>query len=157
MPRIPRAIYEVMVAHALADAKNEVCGIIHARDGKAFAVHLVDNVATTDEAGRPRGPSPFRYYMAPMQQSRLEQIRDRTGETLFAIYHSHVNSAAYPSQTDRRQAFFPPAKDDDDFDREPAYPGVYYIVISLAHEEPEVKAFRILRGNVVEPDDIEVI
>ena len=76
--------------------------------------------------------SPYRFEMHGMEQIRLEQARDESGETLFAIYHSHVASRAYPSQTDVRMAFFPPGE----VDQEPAYPGTLYILISLAEDPP---------------------
>lgn len=153
MPRIPRAIIDEMIAHARADAPNECCGMVHAQDGTPVAVHRVTNAAA----------SPYRYVMEPREQYRLEVRRDETGETLYAIYHSHVASEARPSPTDRRQAFFPPAQDDADMDREPAYPGTYYILVSLAAlpgtpaGPPPVRAFHIRRGGVIEEEPIEVV
>ena len=145
MPRIPRAILDEMVAHARADLPNEACGIVHAREGVPVASYRVKNAAA----------SPYRYLMDPMQQYRLETQRDESGETLFAIYHSHVASEGRPSQTDRRQAFFPPAQDDIDFDRDPAYPGTWYILVSLAEEPPTVRAFQVSRGGIVDEEPIE--
>ncbi len=147
MPRISRAIIDAMVAHAREDLPNEACGIVHARDGVPVEAYRVKNATA----------SPYRYLMDPMQQFRLEQQRDETGETLFAIYHSHVASEARPSQTDRRQAFFPPAQDDHDFDREPAYPGTWYILVSLAEEPPPVRAFQVRRGGEVDEEPIEIV
>ena len=137
MPRIPRALVEEMLAHAREDLPNEACGVIHAVDGVPTAVHRVRNVAGDDGQG-----SPYRYLMDPMTQHRLEVQRDDSGETLFAIYHSHVASEARPSPTDERQAFFPPGE----FDREPAYPGTWYILVSLRDAAPlDVRAWRVER------------
>lgn len=168
MARIPRAIYDFLVAHALSDTRNEVCGVVHGRDGIPVGVHPIDNVATPAEGNRPARPSPYRYEMNGLQQGRFERIRDMTGESLFAIYHSHVASRAYPSPTDIRQAFYPAAKDAQDYDRVPAYPDAYYILLSLppllgnsealpAGEEKPVRAFRIRIGGVVEEEPIEVV
>src|SRR5437763_3787458 len=140
MAKIPRAIIEEMIAHAREDAPNEACGMVHAKDGIPIAVHRVKNVAGDDGAG-----SPYRYLMDPMQQFALEEQRDTTGETLYAIYHSHVASEARPSPTDERQAFFPPGE----FDREPAYPQTLYILVSLAEEPPPERAWRVGTGPVV--------
>ena len=79
---------------------------------------------------------------------KLEQAREKTGEDLFAIYHSHVASEAYPSPTDIRQAFFPPGL----FDREPMFPECFYILVSLAQDRPEVRAFKIRQGGLVEEE-----
>lgn len=155
--RIRRDLYNEMVAYAHADPGNEVCGLIHAKDGEAIAIHPIKNVA-----GEGRTPSPFRYLMDPLQQHKLEVQRDESGETLFAIYHSHIASEARPSRTDERQAFFPPAERPEDYDREPAYPGTFYILISLT-QQPAVRAWRVEKrrdpnfgGPHVEEEPIEV-
>ena len=173
MPRIPQQLIDGMIAHAREEGvralqaapddddvlPNEVCGMVHAggillavsangrefyaSDGVPTAVHRVENGAA----------SPYRYEMAPLRMMQLEQQRDDTGETLFAIYHSHVASAAYPSQTDVRMAFFPPGE----VEREPMYPDTFYIVISMADESaPDVRAYRIRQGGTVEEEPIEV-
>ena len=86
MPRIPRSIVDEMVAHSREDLPNEACGMVHARDGVPTQVHRVKNDAA----------SPYRYEMNPLQMMRLERGREDDGESLFAIYHSHVGSKAYP-------------------------------------------------------------
>lgn len=143
MPRIPRPLYDEMVQHARQDLPNEACGMIHARGGEPVAVHRVGNAAA----------SPYRYSMEPREQLQLEQLRDDHGETLFAIYHSHVASEAYPSPTDVRQAFFPPGE----VEQEPSYPDTWYILVSLAQEPPPVRAFRIERGGTIREELIEVV
>ncbi len=143
MPRIPRALIDEMIAHAREDLPNEACGVVHAAAGVATGAHRVRNAAA----------SPYRYEMDGMQQLRLEQARDAAGETLFAIYHSHVASEARPSPTDVRMAFFPPGETAN----EPAYPRTYYILVSLAEEPPSVRAFQIHTGGVVDEEPIEIV
>ena len=143
MPRIPRAIVQELIEHALADLPNEACGLIHAKNGGAVSTHRVTNVAA----------SPYRFEMHGMEQLRLEQQRDASGETLFAIYHSHVASPAYPSQTDVRMAFFPPGE----IEQEPAYPETFYVVVSLAEDPPPLRAFLIRQGGVIEEEPVEVV
>jgi [CysO sulfur-carrier protein]-S-L-cysteine hydrolase len=144
MPRIPQAIIEEMVAHSRDDLPNEACGLVVARAGDPITVHRVKNDAA----------SPYRYEMNGLQQMRiLSDLDEVGGESLFAIYHSHVASEGAPSPTDVRMAFFPPGE----LDNEPAYPGTWYILVSLAQDPPPVRAFRILRGGVVEEEPIEVV
>ena len=155
MPRIPRAIIDEMVAHAREDLPNEACGMVHAKDGvpplggsrdahpPKLVVHRVGNLAA----------SPYRYEMNPLQMMKLERRRDDEGETLFAIYHSHVASAARPSPTDVRMAFYPP----DSTDKPPMYPETYYILVSLEHEEADVRAYHIRQGGIIEEAPIEVV
>lgn len=143
MPRIPRAIVDEMIAHAREDLPNEACGMVHATGGTPIAVHRVKNDAA----------SPYRYEMNPLQMMRLEGQRDASGEALFAIYHSHVASKAYPSPTDVRMAFFPPGE----VEQEPAYPETMYILVSLATEPADVRAYWIRRGGEVVEEPIEII
>ena len=143
MPRIPRAIIDEMVAHAREDLPNEACGMVHAKDGVPIAVHRVSNVAA----------SPYRYEMNPLQMMKLERRRDDEGETLFSIYHSHVASQAYPSPTDVRMAFFPPGATE----YPPMFPETYYILVSLQHEAPDVRAYHIRQGGTIEEEPIEVV
>jgi len=147
---IARALVDEMVAHSRADLPNEACGVVHAVDGAATSVHRVTNGAA----------SPYRYEMAPLEQLKLEQRRDAEGETLFAIYHSHVASEARPSQTDVNMAFWPPGETTG----MQMYPETLYIVVSLAEDTPEdrvVRAFRIVPGEAyldcLEEVDLKVI
>ena len=143
MPRIPRAIIDELVAHARAELPNEACGMVHAAQGVPVAVHRVGNQAA----------SPYRYEMNPVQLLRLEQQREASGETLFAIYHSHVASPARPSPTDVRMAFFPPGE----VQQPPMFPDTFYILVSLAQEPPDVRAYHIRTGGVIEEAPIEVV
>lgn len=143
MPRISRALVDEMVAHAREDLPNEACGQINGRDGEAVSAHRVKNVEA----------SPYRYSMDPLAMLKLENARDESGETLFAIYHSHVASEAYPSPTDVRQAFFPPGE----VEREPMYPDTYYILVSLKYDPPHVRAFYIRTGGEIEEEPLEVV
>ena len=142
MPQIPRAIIDEIVTHAREDLPNEACGQINGRNGRAVTVHRVKNIEA----------SPYRYLMDPLAMLNLENEREENGETLFAIYHSHVASEAYPSPTDVRQAFFPPG----DLDRDPMYPETFYILVSLANDSPQVRAFYIRSGGEIEEEPIEV-
>ena len=143
MPKISRELIDAMIAHARVDLPNEACGLLHAKNGVATSIHPVTNVAA----------SPYRFEMHGIEQMRLEELRDQHGETLFAIYHSHVASPAYPSETDKRMAFFPPGE----VEQEPSYPDTYYVLVSLAEEPPDVRAYRIRTGAVVEEEPIEVV
>ena len=138
MLRIPKKIMDEMILHAIDDLPNEACGQVNGKNNKPLTVNRVKNVAA----------SPYRYSMDPLTMLKLEQAREKTGEDLFAIYHSHVASEAYPSPTDIRQAFFPPGQ----FDREPMFPECFYILVSLAQDRPEVRAFKIRQGGLVEEE-----
>jgi [CysO sulfur-carrier protein]-S-L-cysteine hydrolase len=107
-----------IVAQARAEAPNECCGIIGARDGGAVTVFPVRNAAA----------SPLRYEMDPQGQFDALKAIEGAGEELIGIYHSHTRSAAYPSQTDVNEAVM--------------WPEQVYVIVSLQDEgAPDVKAY----------------
>jgi proteasome lid subunit RPN8/RPN11 len=138
--RIPRALYDEIVAHALDDAPNECCGMIAARDGEAVAVH---RTANTEH-------SPFRYKMEPMEQYRVQVAMDEAGHELGAIYHSHTRSDPVPSQTDVNLAFFP--KTDN-----LAFPGTLYVIVGVAGDQPQMRAWQIHEDRRYSEVELEVV
>jgi [CysO sulfur-carrier protein]-S-L-cysteine hydrolase len=112
-----------VVAHALEDPGNEVCGLVSvSADGERVATRVLraQNIHR----------SPMKFEIDPMELLRLHnEIEDR-GEELGAIYHSHVRSAPYPSQTDVNFAR--------------SWPGIEWLIVGLAPgSEPEVRSYLI--------------
>jgi proteasome lid subunit RPN8/RPN11 len=123
--RISRELYGEIIAHARAEAPNECCGMVASRDGEAVKVYRARNAAA----------SPLKYELDPSEQFRIQtEIEDQALE-LGAIYHSHTRSEPYPSQTDINLAF---------------YPDSLYVIVGLASDPPEVRAFTIRGGEVQE-------
>jgi proteasome lid subunit RPN8/RPN11 len=138
--RIPRTLYDEMVAHARADAPNECCGMIAARDGEAVAVHRARNALA----------SPLRYDVDTADLYRITQGIEDEGLDLGAIYHSHTRSDPVPSQTDINLADMgdPP---------QPRYPGTLYVIVGVNDpENPVVRAWSIALGDVSEVE-LEVV
>jgi proteasome lid subunit RPN8/RPN11 len=123
--KINRSLYDEIVAHALEDAPNECCGIVASLDGEAVTVYRARNALA----------SPLRYEMDAADQVRIQEQIDARGWDYGAIYHSHVRSAPYPSQTDINMAFIPGVG--------PLWPGSIYIIVGIAGDEPDVRAWRI--------------
>jgi len=123
--RISRRLLDELIAHARADAPNECCGMIAARDGEAVAVHRATNSAA----------SPLRYVIDGKEQYEIQTAIEDAGLDLGAIYHSHTRSAPEPSQTDVNLAFYPEA---------------LYVIVGVQHEQPDVRAWRIVGGEVSE-------
>jgi proteasome lid subunit RPN8/RPN11 len=96
-------------------------------DGQAVKVYRAVNAAA----------SPLRYEIDGAEQYRIQMDIDDAGHDLGAIYHSHTRSKPYPSQTDINLAFYPEA---------------LYVIVGLAGEEPEVRAFAIRDGQVTEAE-----
>jgi proteasome lid subunit RPN8/RPN11 len=128
--RVPKAIYDEMIEHALADAPNECCGMLGSLGGDAVELHRAANAAA----------SPLRYEIDGAEQYRIQMAIDAHSLELGAIYHSHTRSDPYPSQTDINLAF---------------YPDALYVIVGVAGPEPVVRAFTI-RGGEVGETELEV-
>ncbi|MDX6583605.1 MAG: [CysO sulfur-carrier protein]-S-L-cysteine hydrolase [Solirubrobacterales bacterium] len=79
--------------------------------------------------------SPLRFQIDSADQIRITNEIEARGDEIGAIFHSHPNSEARPSQTDVNLARW--------------WPGVLWVICSLAAGEPVIRAFRI-EGNEVE-------
>jgi len=129
--QISQQLHDELVAHARADAPNEGCGMIAAADGR-FTEHFR---AENEFA------SPMRFQIASGDQIRITNEIEARGEEIGAIFHSHPNTEAYPSQTDVNLAAW--------------WPGTDWVICSLAEDEPVVRMFRI-DGAAVEEVELVV-
>jgi proteasome lid subunit RPN8/RPN11 len=124
--RIPRALYDEMVAHAQADAPNECCGMVGARGDEAVKVYRADNTAA----------SPLKFVIDPGELYETYTAIEDEGLDFGAIYHSHTRTEPYPSQTDINFA--------------KGWPGVQWLIFGLAGDEPTARIYEIRDGEVVE-------
>jgi len=132
-----------VVAHAREEYDAECCGLLAYGDGdsRAVRVHRATNVfAATPGGHSPSGRIPG---MASKRfeidgKELLHAINDfeDAGLDLGAIYHSHTHTAPYPSQTDINFAA--------------NWPGLDWLIVGLAGDEPEVRCYTIDGGEVTE-------
>ena len=128
MIELESAFYREIVEQALKELPNEACGLIAAKEGKPARVYRMRNADA----------SPVTYRLEPKEQLQVFNDIDEQGLELWAIYHSHTHSEAYPSETDRRQAFYPEAR---------------YLILSLENrDDPVLRGFRIVSGEVTEEE-----
>jgi proteasome lid subunit RPN8/RPN11 len=125
--KIARELYDQLIAHARAEAPNECCGMIASADGAAVRIFPAENTAA----------SPLRYEIDGRQQLEILDAIEDAGHDLGAIYHSHTRTAPEPSQTDINLAF---------------YPDSLYVIVGIADDEPDVRAWRIVDGAVSEAE-----
>ena len=137
--RISRSLLDEIVAHARAEAPNECCGMIAARDGEAIAVHRARNAAA----------SPLRYVMDPGEQYRIQDAIERDGLDLGAIYHSHTRSDPIPSQTDINLSTLPGTS-------LPSFPGTLYVIVGIKDDEPDVRVWDIANGGYTQRE-LEIV
>ncbi len=131
MVRLPRAIHDEMVAHALEDRAYEVCGLLAGQDGLVTRAFRAGN----------KERSPVRYEIDPRDLLRIFREIDDADLEHVGIYHSHTHTQAYPSATDIRLSYYPDA--------------LYFIVSLMDERVPHVRAFRIREGQVTE-EPIEI-
>lgn len=132
MLQIPKDIHAHMIAHAKSVYPQEACGFLVGKAGAAKYFLPIENM----------DHSTVTYTMDPRQQLKAFKQISGEGLELLGIFHSHVASAAEPSQTDRQMAF---------------YPEVSYLIVSLANmNQPDLKSFRIA-GDDVTAEEIRVV
>ena len=124
--KIAPELIDELVAHARDEAPNECCGMLAVASGRLSAYFRAANEFA----------SPTRFQIDSRDQLRITNEIERRGEEIGAIFHSHPRSEAYPSQTDVNLARW--------------WPGVPWVICSLAAEQPVVRAFRIDGSEVEE-------
>jgi [CysO sulfur-carrier protein]-S-L-cysteine hydrolase len=138
--KLPKEVYEQLLEHAREDAPNECCGLLGGKDGVPATVYRARNAEA----------SPLRYNLDPSDQIRIYGEMEERGEEMAAIYHSHTASPAYPSQTDINLALMDRREDGKVVGKEPVFPGVVYLIASLAEGEKPLRGFEIDEGGVRE-------
>ena len=129
---IAQAFIDEMVAHSGQDDPNECCGVLLGEAGRVVAIRRVTNAEA----------SPFRYNMDTQEFFKVYKESEEKGWDMWGFYHSHTHSQAYPSQTDRNLA---------------AWPGSYYLIVSLEDKEtPVVRAYSIT-DDAVEEHEIHAV
>ncbi|MCK4709822.1 MAG: M67 family metallopeptidase [Gammaproteobacteria bacterium] len=126
---LPRQIVNKIMALAQTKEQQEICGLISKKADGQMVLLPVSNIATE--------PSHF-FEMDPAETIQaMKTIRDEKSE-LFAIYHSHPDSPAYPSKTDIEKA---------------GYPEALYLIISLNTKGViELKGFKIQQDTISQVD-----
>ncbi len=124
---IPRTIANQLLHLAQTDPDNEICGLIGSLNGKAHQCYAIVN-----SAEQPKN----RFELDPSQQIKAMTEMRQKGEHLFAIYHSHPSSPAFPSATDVEMS---------------AYPDAINLIISLNTKGVlELRGFKISNKQVQE-------
>jgi proteasome lid subunit RPN8/RPN11 len=139
---IDRALLDELIAHAREEYDAECCGLIACRE---------DAGGEAGEGGEDRGAprraelvrratnvfaSRKRFEIDGKELLRALSEFEQQGLELAAIYHSHTHTAPYPSQTDINFAA--------------NWPGLEWVIIGLAEEQPQVRSYLIDGAEVKE-------
>ncbi len=134
---ISRSLLDDVIAHAREEYDAECCGMIAYASsepgGEAVAtrVHRARNVFASRKRFEIDGKEVLR---------TIDEFEEAEAE-LGAIYHSHTHTAPYPSQTDINFAA--------------NWPGLEWVIVGLAGEEPEVRCY-LIEGAVVREVELRV-
>lgn len=122
--RILPAVADSIKQHSKKEADKggyEAVGFVASKLGKSVGVATLrfNNHAAEPQHG---------FFVEPWEQYRAEKKLEQAGLEPLAVYHSHVNSEALPSQMDHRYA----------------WPGSYVLLYSVIFDD--LKAYREADG-----------
>ena len=124
--KITRAVLDGLIAHARDDAPIECCGLLAGRGEVIDEFVRARNVRASEAA----------YEIDPRDHIAVRKSLRGRGLSVLGAYHSHPKSPAVASPTDAAEAHY-----DGDF---------LYVIVSLAESPPDVRAYRLERGTLIE-------
>jgi proteasome lid subunit RPN8/RPN11 len=127
---ITREIVEEMERHAKEEYPRECCGMLAGKEQTITRIFKTKNIAESEDL----------YELDPLEQVKAFEEIDRLSLKLLGVYHSHPDHPCYPSGLDRSQAFYPDT--------------LFFIVSLLDFDNPQLKAFRLNKGEAVEEEII---
>jgi proteasome lid subunit RPN8/RPN11 len=131
MISIPQYIVKAIIEQAHNELPDEACGLLVGSGEnveKHFALTNIDH-------------SPEHFSFDPAEQFNVLRSARNEGLRIIANYHSHPSTPARPSQEDIRLAYDP---------------NILYLILSLAGEQPVLKAFQIRDGQSQEAE-LEIV
>ncbi len=128
---IEREIYRQIVGAATAAAPLECCGYLAGVGKKITRAYPMQNMDQSRE---------HYSFEAKEQFVTVKEIRKRS-LTVLAVYHSHPETPARPSEEDIRLAFDP---------------DIRHVIISLCGEQAVVRSFQIRNGQVA-PEELTIL
>ena len=134
--KIPLPIYEEMTAHAVAGLPYEACGLFAAESGanEIGQFYPMKNTAA----------SQMIYQLDGKENLEVEIRAEEAGLEIIGVMHSHTHTPAYPSPTD--------VADASRFD---PFAVMHFVIVSLEHEEPYLRSFKIKDGEITE-EEVEI-
>jgi proteasome lid subunit RPN8/RPN11 len=100
MLNIQKTAWEIMIADAEKTFPDECCGFFFG--GEEGERRVIKKVLVVDNSKQ--GDKRRRFEIAPKDYLKAEAFADEHDLTLLGVYHSHPNTPAIPSETDRVSA-----------------------------------------------------
>lgn len=130
--KITSIVLQLLADHAAREFPLEACGYLAQKDGLVSTHYELTNLDKRHD----------HFTMDHVEQFVAVRDMREKGLKLAAVYHTHPETPARPSQEDIRLAYDP---------------DISYVIISLVNpREPDVKSFKIRKGKVTN-EKIEII
>lgn len=130
--RLTTRQHDQIVGHCYEGFPDEACGLLGGpvrADGTPIGeVTAVYPCANADASART-------YTVDSRDHIRALRAAETAGGDLIGVFHSHTHTEPHPSDTDVGQA---------------VEPHWYYVIVSLARGEPEMRAYRVREGEIRE-------
>jgi [CysO sulfur-carrier protein]-S-L-cysteine hydrolase len=129
---LSRRLQDEMTAHCLRELPMEGCGLLvgHSHDGEVVQIVPTRNSAASSRL----------YSVDSLDFLRADRAAEGAGLEVIGVFHSHTHTDPYPSPTDVAQA---------------PDPGWHYTIVSLRHQVPSIRSYRIRAGEVLEESVVE--
>ncbi len=131
MLKIKKEIYLQLIKYAWEEAPIEACGYLGGSGENVTEFQPLTNVDAAEDHFR----------LDPEEQFKVVRNWRAKGIKPLAVFHSHPETPARPSEEDIRLAFDP---------------NISYVILSLEGDTPAIKSFKIRKG-VVEPEAVEIV
>jgi [CysO sulfur-carrier protein]-S-L-cysteine hydrolase len=124
---LSRQLLDEMTAHCLRELPMEGCGLLigHRERGQVLEVVPTRNSAASSRL----------YAVDSLDFLRADRAAESAGLEVIGVFHSHTHTDPYPSPTDVAQA---------------PDPGWHYAIVSLRHQVPSIRSYRIEQAEVRE-------
>ena len=115
-----------LIEYSKKEAPNEACGILAGKSGRVEKIYFMANA---DNSGQT-------FLMDPKEQLRVMKETRTLGLEMVGIYHSHLETEAFPSSHDVKLAYYSDAS---------------YVIVSIKDKaNPSVRSFKIVEGRITE-------
>ena len=131
MLELTRDLHDEMVGHAVRGLPDEACGLF----AGAFGSDRVERFFPMRNAAE----SSRVYQLDPQEMLAVEKHADDAGLAVIGVMHSHTHTVNYPSPTDVQDAA-----------RFDPFGSWSFVIVSLQHPDPSLRAYRILDGEITE-------
>jgi proteasome lid subunit RPN8/RPN11 len=128
---LPADMADEILDHCRAGLPNEACGLLAGDESGIRRLYRISNADA----------SPVSYTIDPTGHFAALQDAELNRWQLIGAFHSHVDGPAYPSPTDVAGA---------------AEPDWVWLVVGPISGAPEIRAYRIEAGEIIE-EELEIV